>query len=314
MPIDHSIYFRQKGVPDLADAVSEGMTLGRMIKKNRLEDQERKNKRNMKDILREAVTIGPDGKRIVNQDKVIQGYNSYDPAMAVEYQNNLDKQAKVNQLAAEKLKLENSRYANERQWKREQAAQEQKNKDRQFDLDQKKFNHTVTTKKTPKQTPAQIKQGGLYEIGRKAEEQYQAAVNPKNKGFTYDPTSKFQYFDNDPHSDSMFKNKYAKAAHAAQDSWIESFLRDASGAAIPDSERDSYRRIFFPAPGDTDQVVKNKKQLREQKMQNALLASGKQQSQPRTIIKRQVNQRTGDVRVVYSDGTTEVVSQKVAGQ
>jgi hypothetical protein len=34
---------------------------------------------------------------------------------------------------------------------------------------------------------------------------------------------------------------------------------------------------------------------------------------PKTIIKTQTNTKTGEKRVVYSDGTTEIVSDKVAG-
>ena len=70
------------------------------------------------------------------------------------------------------------------------------------------------------------------------------------------------------------KNNKAIEAQAAQSAWVESYLRDASGAAIPPSERMAYAKDFFPQPGDSTDVVANKAQLRAQKMENARIAAG----------------------------------------
>lgn len=48
----------------------------------------------------------------------------------------------------------------------------------------------------------------------------------------------------------------------ARDKWIESVLRDRSGAAIADSEYANAARQYFPAPGDSPEALEDKKQLR----------------------------------------------------
>jgi hypothetical protein len=122
----------------------------------------------------------------------------------------------------------------------------------------------------------QAKQMGLYQSGQSAEEQYNNAVKDKNE---YDPTSSGQWIDNSSWAPNALKNNKAIEAKAAKDAWIESYLRDASGAAIAPSERGAYSDIYFPAPGDTADVVKNKAALRSQKAQNSLLGAGPQGSQ-----------------------------------
>lgn len=117
----------------------------------------------------------------------------------------------------------------------------------------------------------QAKQRGLYEMGKAAEGQYSAAVADKNN---YDPTSVGQWIDNSNWAPNFLKNDKAIESQQAQKSWIESFLRDASGAAIPESERQAYAEIYFPQPGDPADVVRNKAALRAQKMDSARVAAG----------------------------------------
>lgn len=119
--------------------------------------------------------------------------------------------------------------------------------------------------------PEQAKQLGLYQLGAKAEEQYRTAVSDKNE---YDPSSVGQVIDNSEWAPNWMKNDKAIEAQAAQANWVEAFLRDASGAAIPPSERGAYATDFFPQPGDTPAVIANKQALREQKMENARLSAG----------------------------------------
>lgn len=116
----------------------------------------------------------------------------------------------------------------------------------------------------------QSKQSGIYKQGTLAENQYQAATSGKE----YDPTGSGQFIDNSNWAPNMFKNDKAIEASSAKDSWIESFLRDASGAAIAPSERQAYAEIYFPQPGDTASVVANKLSLRKQKMETAASAAG----------------------------------------
>lgn len=125
--------------------------------------------------------------------------------------------------------------------------------------------------KQKEMSAAQAKQRGLYDIGKKAEEQYAGATaNPKE----YDPTGVGQWIDNSDWAPNWLKNDKAVESQAAQDSWIESFLRDASGAAIAQSERGAYKKLFFPQPGDSKDVVNNKATLRAQKMESARAGAG----------------------------------------
>lgn len=123
----------------------------------------------------------------------------------------------------------------------------------------------------PSISPTEAKQLGLHEMGTRAEQQYQAAVKNKDE---YNPTNPGQWIDNSEWAPAWLKNDKANEAHAAQSAWVEAYLRDASGAAIPPSERMAYAKDFFARPGDSDQVIANKEVLRSQKMQNALVGAG----------------------------------------
>lgn len=118
---------------------------------------------------------------------------------------------------------------------------------------------------------SQAKQKGLYDLGVLAEAQYKAAVSDPKQ---YNPTNPGQWIDNSQWAPNWAKNDRALEAQTAQKNWVEAFLRDASGAAIPPSERMAYAQDFFPQPGDTPAVIANKAALRKQKMENARFASG----------------------------------------
>ncbi len=121
----------------------------------------------------------------------------------------------------------------------------------------------ATTPKAPKerpQTAVQAKKAGQIEVGRAAEEQYQEAVESGE----HDPTSYFELA-NYPITPQFMKSDEAIAAQAARDSWVETYLRDASGAAIPHDERAQYYEIYFPKKGDTPEVIANKERLRQVK-------------------------------------------------
>lgn len=129
------------------------------------------------------------------------------------------------------------------------------------------------TDKEKELNATQAKQLGLYNIGREAESQYQSAVSDPNE---YDPTAVGQIFDNDNTGwvPNWMKSNKAIESQAAQANWVESFLRDASGAAIPASERGAYAKDFFPQPGDTPAVIANKEAMRKSKMENSLIGAG----------------------------------------
>jgi hypothetical protein len=126
-------------------------------------------------------------------------------------------------------------------------------------------------KKSAELSAVENKQLGLYKLGAEAESQFNKATADKDN---YDPTEVGQIFDNSEWAPNFLKNDKAIEAQAAQSNWVEAFLRDASGAAIPPNERGAYAKDFFPMPGDPEDVVKNKASMRKQKMQNALIGAG----------------------------------------
>ena len=61
--------------------------------------------------------------------------------------------------------------------------------------------------------------------------------------------------------------QYAQSAEyrqkmTLQNEWIESVLRDVSGAAIGASEYDNYRAIYFPIAGDSEQMIQARRLAR----------------------------------------------------
>lgn len=154
---------------------------------------------------------------------------------------------------------------------------------------------------------AQAKQMGLYQMGQKAEQQYAEAVKAgKTQG--YDPTSHADFIDNTTWMPNLVKNKHAIAAESAQATWVENFLRDASGAAIPPSERMAYAKDYFPQPGDTEKVVANKAALRKQKMENALLGAGREgMRMAEQMAPAQAQQASSTVRVKDPKGVIRVI-------
>ena len=129
---------------------------------------------------------------------------------------------------------------------------------------------TKSQGKTAELSVAEAKQLGLYKSGMLANQQYEDAMA---KG-DYDPTSYMALIDNNSYAPQGMKGASAQAAQSAEEAWVESFLRDASGAAIPASERAPYKDQFFARKGDSPEVLKNKAALRAQKMENARVGSG----------------------------------------
>lgn len=158
--------------------------------------------------------------------------------------------------------------------------------EKMYDIEQKKldraesralradqFNEKKRTQQIKDQelSAQEAKQLGLYKTGKIAEDQYAKAVKDKDE---YNPTGLGQWIDNSEWAPNALKNNKAIEAQAAMSSWVEAYLRDASGAAIPPSERMAYAKDFFPQPGDSDDVVANKAISRQQKMENARIAAG----------------------------------------
>lgn len=147
-----------------------------------------------------------------------------------------------------------------------------RSEDRQEKSEVRAERNLARSQKEKDLSATQAKQLGTYNMGSLAEEQYKKSIENKND---YDPTVSGQFIDNSRWAPNFLKNDKAIASQSSKDNWIESFLRDASGAAIAPSERGAYESIFFPQEGDTPQVVANKESLRKQKMDNALIGTGR---------------------------------------
>ena len=133
--------------------------------------------------------------------------------------------------------------------------------------------------KPPKPMNAtEAKKKATASTGGMAEDQFQKAYSKGVEKGSNDPTNIFEVIDNYdflPQSLNFLKSDEALEMQAARDSWVDTFLRDESGAAIPTDERSAYYGIYFPQPGDTPQIVKNKELLRQNKMKEAQDASNR---------------------------------------
>lgn len=190
----------------------------------------------------------------------------------------LDQQAQAEQLAAD-----------DRAYKRQRDALGDARDQEKLNIEREKVRAAVQARADKqagtraKQSLMQAKQQGLAEIGNMANSQYEAALRKGQADRSFDPTDPKQFIDNSSWAPKWLKSDAAGEAESAQSAWVESYLRDASGAAIPPSERLSYARDYFPRPGDTPEAVKNKAMLRAQKERNALLAAGSDPIQPQQI-------------------------------
>ena len=98
------------------------------------------------------------------------------------------------------------------------------------------------------------------------------------KDGSWDPTAYGDWWDNLGVAPKWSKNDAAIEARAAMSSWGDSYLRDESGAAIPEPEREAYYEIYFPQMGDSMETIRNKEKLRWDKMNNARIAAGEEES------------------------------------
>lgn len=91
----------------------------------------------------------------------------------------------------------------------------------------------------------------------------------KNLGWT-----EFQLIQsNSPLANKLLSTEKQQAAQAIK-SFITAKLRKESGASIAPSEFDDARSIYFPIPGDSLEVIAQKKQTRDEVLSNSIQASG----------------------------------------
>ena len=90
---------------------------------------------------------------------------------------------------------------------------------------------------------------------------HEILVNFENKKNPYYENSK--QFIKDQNVPYMFKSDEYKLIEQAQRDFVNAVLREESGAAIAESEFENAIKQYFPQPGDTAEVVKQKQKNRE---------------------------------------------------
>ena len=253
--IKSDIYFQQQA-PDLVGGMAKGMSMKQLA----LDNQNKKQEMDYQGQLRQYDMMARLASGVKDQ-------TSYDSAMAEANRLGLD----VSQMPRAYDKGVVNSILN----RSVSYLDKLKNDREQYKL---YLEEKAAGLKAEELSSAQAKQLGNFQLGQAAEDQYKNAVSTDGTDSLlngkYDPTSSGQWIDNSEWAPNWMKNKKAVEAHAAQANWIETYLRDASGAAIPPSERMAYAKDYFPQPGDTPDVVANKERLRQQKMENSLIGSG----------------------------------------
>lgn len=118
-------------------------------------------------------------------------------------------------------------------------------------------------------TADQRKAAGFYSRALNADERYDAlGVGPRGllESYAADvaPSTMNTYWD----------SPERQAAGAYERDFIGATLRYESGAAIPPTEYENQRKTYFPMPGDTEDTIRIKAQLRKQAVESLRLGGG----------------------------------------
>lgn len=304
MPIDISMY---NNTPDIGASFERGMRLGDMYKTRKKENE-------IQNAFQKNTTVDASGKAVVNQGALLSdltkgGYTQ--EALQQQQQFAQQKQQQAEQTlhtttqafagmqdpisyAQNRKSLIDGGYAKPEEIPEQYNPKfvqdhqmgllsikeqlDQKNKQQEMgikwaELEAKKNEKSAKDKEM---SVTQAKQMGLYNQGSEAEKQYKEATT--GTGWDrFDPSSSWNLIDKNDWAPKLIKSKESMRAESAQDRWVESFLRDASGAAIKPEERGSYAKDFFPVAGDSKEIVADKAKARQVKMESARVAAGGEQ-------------------------------------
>lgn len=115
----------------------------------------------------------------------------------------------------------------------------------------------------------EFRAAGFYSRANEAMKQYDAAIS---QGF--DPTGQNSMLGEfgtqlrRDYSPRALNPKIDNQAIAAQDAFVMATLRPESGASIPPTEIEAQKRIYFPQPGDNEEVIANKAVLRQKALES----------------------------------------------
>lgn len=102
-----------------------------------------------------------------------------------------------------------------------------------------------------------------------------------------------------------------QVADAAQDAFVEAILRSDSGAAVPTPEIIAGRRRFFPQPGDREEAVAAKKQLREQAIAGVIARAGTQAPKAFSLWNELSQKYEAEQKPAAGEGPSEIAAPRL---
>lgn len=169
--------------------------------------------------------------------------------------------------------------------------------------------------KEPKFNDSQFKSAGFAQRAEDAATQMEQLL----KSGKFNPSGYAQELQASGFIPERLKDEGFKLQAQAERNFVNSILRQESGAAISESEFRNAEQQYFPRPGDTPEVLAQKE--RNRAVQIAALraaaggAMGKVQDQLSSSAKKMVTSKQyspsrNQTRVIYSDGSIEVLDGK----
>ena len=240
-----------------SDAVRQGL-------QQQMQMREQARKEQLRNIVAEAAKrkqFGMQQDRIENEDRRLKGEEEW-------RRGQFDYQKSQDEIANELRELQIRATAGDRAAARELENKKLELQKLQIEQASKRAAAAAAeAKNAPKpQSATQLRKKGFADIGEKASSQYEAAVAKGKATGANDPTSSWEIIDNSSWLPKSWKSDAAIERMNAEAAWVGAYLRDESGAAIPNDEREGFAKDYFPRPGDTPAVVENKRNLREEKM------------------------------------------------
>lgn len=191
-----------------------------------------------------GITVGLGADPSIGANLVQQGQRQYEIGVQQEQQGMLLKQQALEQEQQAEQK------ATEKQLEREQKLLDEQRK-RQEKLEDTLFLDRMKKKQDPKEARFDARTESSHKLLTK----FETEAKPY-----YKDEVKFYKDANVPY---FFKSDKYKQILQAQRDFINAALRRESGAAIAESEFENARLQYFPQPGDTEAVVKQKQKNRE---------------------------------------------------
>jgi hypothetical protein len=191
-----------------------------------------------------GITVGLGADPQVGANLVQAGQRQYAVGLKEQQQGNLLQQKAA--LEAEKAAADTE----QKQLERDQKLLDEQRK-RQEEIEDTLY----LDRMKKEQDPERARFNARTEASHKILSKFETQKNPY-----YKDTVKFYKDTNVPY---LFKSDKFKQIEQAQRDFINAALRRESGAAIAESEFENARLQYFPQPGDTAEVVKQKQKNRE---------------------------------------------------